>query len=75
MPKQKGVENVFVRCPYYKHERQSVICCEGPTKNSSIHMAFASTAQRKEYEKQFCQKCWADCLIASAHNKKWNYEF
>ena len=42
--------------------------------NCSIHMAFASSTQRKQYEKQFCQCCWKQCLIADAHNRKWDYE-
>lgn len=74
MPKQKYVENVFVQCPYYKYERQCVIYCEGHEENCSIHMAFASSTQRKQYEKQFCQCCWKQCLIADAHNRKWDYE-
>ena len=74
MPKQKYVENAFVQCPYYKYERQSVIYCEGHGEISSIHMAFASSTQRKQYEKQFCQNCWKDCMIANAHNRKWDYK-
>lgn len=74
MPKLNVVENVFVKCPYYKYERHSVIYCEGSGTNSSIHMAFASITMRKEYEKQFCQNCWKKCIIADALNRKWDYE-
>lgn len=74
MSKQNVVENAFVQCPYYKCERQSVIFCEGAEENSSIHMAFSSSTHRKTYEKQFCQNCWKDCIIADAHNRKWDYE-
>lgn len=75
MSKKQLDENVFVQCPYYKHEQQSVIYCEGVEDNSSIHMAFASKTQKKEYEKRFCQNCWQDCLIACAQNIKWDYDF
>jgi hypothetical protein len=74
MPKRPIVENVFVQCPYYKYERESVIYCEGAEENSSIHMAFSSKTQRQEYERRFCQDCWKKCLIAEAQNKKWEYE-
>ena len=74
MPKQKCVENVFVQCPYYKYERPCVIYCEGHAENSSIHMAFSSNTQKKEFEKQFCQDCWQKCIIADAHNWKWDYK-
>lgn len=74
MPKQNVVENASVQCPYYKCERQSVIFCEGAEENSSIHMAFSSSTQRKQYEKQFCQQCWKNCMIADAHNRRWDYE-
>lgn len=74
MPKQKCVENVFVQCPYYKYERPCVIYCEGHDENSSIHMAFSSNTQKKEFEKQFCQDCWQKCIIADAHNRKWDYK-
>jgi hypothetical protein len=74
MSKQNVVENAFVQCPYYKCERQSVIFCEGAEENSSIHMAFSSSTQRKQYEKQFCQQCWKNCMIADAHNRRWDYE-
>lgn len=74
MSKQNVVENAFAQCPYYKCERQSVIFCEGAEENSSIHMAFSSSTQRKQYEKQFCQQCWKNCMIADAHNRRWDYE-
>ena len=74
MSKQHRVENAYVLCPYYKYESQSVIYCEGNEDDSSIHMAFSSSTQRKQYEKQFCQQCWKDCLIADAHNRRWEYK-
>ena len=67
-------ECVFVKCPYYKCESQCVIYCEGVEDNSSIHMAFATKNQRKEYEKEYCYSGWARCMVADAHNRKWNYD-
>ena len=74
MPKQKYVESMFAQCPYYKYERQSVIYCEGQDENSSIHMAFSSSGLKKQHEKLYCQNCWKKCVIAMAHNLKWDYE-
>ena len=71
--KRNTDENVFVKCPYYKCESQCVIYCEGVEENSSIHMAFATKPQRKEYEQKLCYNCWWKCMIADAHNRKWDY--
>lgn len=75
MPKRNVDENVFAKCPYYNCESQCVIFCEGAEKDNGIHMAFATKAQKKEYEKRFCCSCsWPSCLIADAHNRRWGYE-
>ena len=83
MPKQKHRENPFVRCPYYKYERElpgdqyahpSVIYCEGCGADSSIHMAFASGTRRRQYEKRLCQDRWQGCIIADALSRKWEAE-
>lgn len=70
----KRKENAFVKCPYYEGETQSVIYCNGHDEESNIHMAFSSSTKRKQYEQQFCQKCWKDCMIADAHNRRWDYK-
>ena len=53
MAKRNVDENVFVKCPYYKCESQCVVYCEGVETNNCIHMAFATTAQRKAFEERF----------------------
>jgi len=73
MPRGNVVENPYVKCPYYKYERQAVIYCEGAEQGSCIHMAFAAGTRRKEYKKQFCENCWHTCMVADAHNRKWDY--
>ena len=73
MTKLSHVENAFVRCPYYKYERQCVLYCEGQEAGSSLHMAFSSGTRRKEYEQKFCQQNWRACMIAAVHNRRWDY--
>ena len=70
-----GMEvNHDAKCPYYKCENKCVIHCEGVQAHQSIHMAFDTKAARRDYEKQFCMARWGTCMVADAHNRKWDYE-
>ena len=73
MPRGMFLENPDVKCPYYKRERPSVIYCEGAESGNCVHMAFATGTRRKAYEQQFCEDGWGKCMIADAHNRKWDY--
>lgn len=61
----------YVVCPYYRSEERQVIYCEGVEENSSIHMAFSTPQQKKEYLLNYCRKFKPDCLVAQALNQKW----
>jgi len=74
MPTGMFLESPEVKCPYYRKERQSVIYCEGVERESCIHLAFGSADRRRDYERQFCEDGWSGCMIAAAHNRKWDYE-
>lgn len=71
MPKRDV--NPYVQCPYYKCEDKQMVYCEGVEENSAIHVAFSTPQQRKDYEGEFCKKCWEHCMIADALNKKYDY--
>ena len=74
MPRGKMFESIHAKCPYYKHERKAKLYCEGVQGESSIHLAFSTIQQRESYEKQFCEGMWHKCMIADAHNRKWDYQ-
>lgn len=59
-------------CPFYKGEDEKVIYCEGPTKGSSIQLAFAGSAD--VYKRSYCYStsCWQKCLIAQALYAKYD---
>lgn len=61
-----------VKCPWYKSEDTHKIFCDGPLKDTSIHVAFASPEQRREYESNHCKTMgYCSCVIARAHNTEW----
>ena len=64
----------LVRCPYYKYEGPQMIYCEGVVKDSSLHLAFSSKTQMRDYRKQMCEGCYNKCLIAQMLNRKYDYE-
>lgn len=70
----KSKVSVYTKCPYYRREEPQKIFCEGVEPGTSIHLAFGSAGQKKDYEKLYCKACWPKCLIAQAQNRKWNYE-
>lgn len=53
------------KCPYYKCEERHEIFCRGPKDETSMHMAFAIPAEKKEYMNAHCKSeggC-SQCLI------------
>ena len=59
-------------CPFYKGEDEKVIYCEGPTKGSTIQVAFPGSTDA--YKRSYCYNapCWEKCLIAKALCEKYN---
>lgn len=66
--------DVLVKCPYYKFEEKQKIFCEGVQEGTSIHLAFDTNPNLKDYKKRFCDRCWHTCQIADSHNRKWDYD-
>ena len=63
----------LVKCPWYKCQTSSVIYCEGPEENSSIHVAFPAPGEMRRFQETHCQTMRYEhaCLIAEAHTRKW----
>ena len=61
------------QCPYYKAQNRSVIVCEGLDCGTSVHVTFATPAERMEFQKQACKTLdyTEHCLLAKAHETKW----
>ena len=71
----KHRQDVLVKCPYYKGEEKQVLFCEGVQEGSSIHLAFDTPSNLRDYKNQFCKGwCYGKCLIADMNNRKWNYK-
>ena len=50
------------QCPFYRAEERNMIYCEGVEDNSSIHNAFAGSAEK--YKTRYCCGDWEKCRIA-----------
>ena len=61
-------------CPYYKDEEKQKVYCEGLCEQSSIHLAFASPPQRREFERSHC-KSWEyeKCPLAQMHKQRYDH--
>ena len=64
-------ENPNVKCPFYKHENQWEIHCEGVQRGQCFHVAFSQPQGRLDYEKRLCKDSWGQCLIARGQNHRW----
>ena len=60
-----------VLCPFYHSEDPQKICCEGVEENSSLHLAFSTPQQQREYKAVFCNKNYDACYIAAMLYKKY----
>ena len=63
-----------IECPYYRDREKQFIKCEGPVKDSSLKLTFATPQQLMDYRKEYCRSCWKTCLIAGMLNRKWGYD-
>lgn len=68
--------SVYAVCPFYCSEDAQKIYCEGLQENTSIHLAFQSAADKKDYKKAFCcsMKNYDNCRIADMLNLKHSME-
>ena len=69
----KRRQDVLVKCPYYKGEEAQKICCEGVQDGSSIHLAFDTKPNLRQYKTQLCKGAWGKCFIADMLNRKYDY--
>ena len=51
-------------CPFYHSEDNQKLYCEGVDETTSIHLAFESATDRKEYRKIMCSRDYKKCHIA-----------
>ena len=70
----KHMVDVLVKCPYYKGEEKQKIFCEGVQEGSTIHMAFDTTDNLKDYKLHACKKHYNRCLVAKMLNGKWGID-
>ena len=65
--------SAYIGCPFFHYYDGCKICCEGVKKNSSIHLAFASPEERRQYMKTICYfSNYKTCIVAQALYNKYN---
>lgn len=72
--------NIFadknVVCPFYKWQDNQKICCEGIVDNSTLHLAFASPADRLKQVVKHCNSMdrYPTCPVAKMLNEMYEQE-
>ena len=61
-------------CPFYHSEDFQKIYCEGVTEGSSIHLAFGSVTELKNYRTSKCCKDYKKCHIAMMLYRKYGVD-
>lgn len=54
----------YAICPFYHYYDGHKLCCEGVSEHSTIHLAFASPVERRDYEKRYCHSKYRECRVA-----------
>lgn len=65
-----------VKCPFYHKHDGGKIKCEGLSDDSSIHLVFATPAERAKYMQSYCYSITVCkyCLIHNALDIKWGVD-
>lgn len=64
----------LAKCPFYKFYDDRKIICEGVQEDSSIHMTFGQTIDRKDYERCRCHSDYKKCPVAKMLYKLYDEE-
>lgn len=68
----KHSTSYLIECPFHQWYDGCKLCCEGVQKNSTIHLAFASPTERRQYMKKVCYTEYENCIVAQALYNKYN---
>lgn len=61
-----------IRCPFFKHESELSILCEGFTKDSSLLTKFPSEKKKIAYINKYCIRCTGgDCYLARSQFERY----
>ena len=62
----------YVVCPYYRSDSKEKIFCEGVQDNTSIHLVFPDSKDKKPYMHKYCCSMdnYDNCRIADMLNLK-----
>ena len=47
-------ESKEVKCPFYLHERQQIICCESVIPDTVAQIAYPHINKQREHQQKFC---------------------
>lgn len=66
-------EDYLVQCPYYIHEVERTVCCEGLNGGSQVCMQFMRGAGKRRHKRIFCRNKWKECPWAQTQNRIYDY--
>lgn len=72
----KHYEDYHVVCPFYRHEEQQKIFCDGFTEGTRIRTWFRSNELKSIHKKNFCVKVdnYVNCPLYPAISKQYEEE-
>ena len=68
----KHKDSKVVKCPFFHAEESQKIYCEGVCAGTSIHLAFASKTEKKDYSGAYCNKHYKACRVYQMNDKKYD---
>ena len=67
-------EDALSQCPYYKEDKEQMVCCEGPYQKSRIHLGYGNSRHLREHKREYCNGQWYRCALAEMNNRRYNYD-
>ncbi|MBO4854077.1 MAG: hypothetical protein J5482_02880 [Oscillospiraceae bacterium] len=53
----------WVRCPFWRGDRQEVVGCEGPFDGSGVQLTFESHGRQRRHMETFCCHHYEKCEV------------
>ena len=61
-----------VRCPFYKHDANAKVRCEGIIHRTSVMLCFWSVDEKNVYMDEFCIQDYTNCELFKTIMKKYD---
>ena len=70
--KKSSYQDVSVRCPFYRWQKDYEIACEGFSEVSTVSLHFFDRRQKRKYVCKFCEQNYEDCILYKEVDKKYD---